>query len=269
MGDVGSITISFVILVFRIFRMSATLSFVKSLLNDGLGDREIFKLCNEFLRKSDKKALKFSEVKVLIQKVLEEEESEEETPKMEVCEESEVESDVEEDEDSEYVPSDDEEEDDEDSEYVPSEDEEDEDEDEDEDKTDNSEEEYEEDEDSPDHVTPIKIYLDKPDCSDYDKIVVQPLVDHTFSVTLKHDLNDEEPKSNPDTNMFCANDNEVDDHLRLIMKLIAMDAKPYTQIEFSVPFYPTISVTPKMLKKKANRLLIRNMIQTYLNHYVE
>ncbi len=245
--------------------MSATLSFVKSLLNDGLGDREIFKLCNEFLRKSDKKALKFAEVKALIQKVLEEEESEEsenETPQMDVCEDEESDVESEHEEDSEYVPSDEEDEDEEGEEEEESEDE-------DEDEDEESEDEYEEDEDSPDHVTPMKIYLDKPDCSDYDKIVVQPLVDHTFSVTLKHDLNDEEQKIIPSSNAFCANGDEVDEHLRLIMKLVAMDAKPYKQIEFSVPFYPTISVTPKMLKKKANRLLLRNMIQTYLNHYVE
>jgi hypothetical protein len=53
------------------------------------------------------------------------------------------------------------------------------------------------------------------------------------------------------------------------MKLVAIDAKPFREMEFSVPFHPTVSMTPETLKSKSKRAILGRMIRSYLNYYKE
>lgn len=304
--------------------MSSNVSFLKSLLNDGLSDREILKQYNEHRKSEGKKAVKMAEVKALITTILDEEEEAYSevsgSPRMDIEEEEESESEVEDEYDSEYVPS--ESDDDEDDGHATSkrksvirkiqsirnsvkndvdedttntirvtimrvirdlenhvsddesEDESEESEDESEaseDESDNGIEEESdnetEDDDSQENVSPIRIYLQHVDSEEHELINIQPLIDNTFHVSMKYGVKKTYSNKFDEESSFIATADEVDDHINLILKLVAVDNRPYWNVEFSVPFYPNITFFPSALKKKVKRNLVRKMIRNYLDHY--
>jgi hypothetical protein len=101
-----------------------------------------------------------------------------------------------------------------------------------------------------------------------DEIYIQSLIDHTFSVTTYYGCwahGDKDVRS--DT--FQATGEEVVDHVNLLMKLTAIDCKPYKEVEFSVPFYPTVSMTPAALKSKSRRTILNRMMSEYAGYYME
>lgn len=227
----------------------ANIVFLKSLVEEGLSEREVFCRYNARMRETGGTFLKFVEVKKLIQENSE--------PTIQTVEYSSSE------EDEEYLSESSEEEDDE--EYVPSDDE-----DEDESESENeseSESESEGTNNSGPHVTPAVLTFCH-QTGELDEVYIQPLIDHTFSVTTYYGCKKEGDK-NTASEAFHASAIDVDEHVSLLMQLVAIDCKPYTEIEFTVPFYPNISMTPDALKSKVHRNLLSRMIRTYLAHYVE
>ena len=259
----------------------ANMEFLKSLVEKGLEKRAIFCQYNAEMRKTGGKCLKYVEIESLINTVgkstirtqeYDSEESDEEyVPNDEESDEdSDEETDYDES-DEEYVP---EEEESDNEEYAPkyvhnSDDESDEDEETDEQSDDESDEDEKSDKDDNNRpsVQPAILTLYHA-TGQLDEIYIQPLIDHTFSVTTYHGCAYAGDKS-VHNEVFQANAEEVCDHVGLLMKLLAIDCKPYREMEFSVPFYPTVSMTPEALKSRSRRRILKCMIGTYLGNYTE
>jgi hypothetical protein len=218
---------------------------INELINDGCSDSAIVR---EIRReaKSPKCAwpdMPFSRIKKLIDAAMEEAEtsSESSAPTFESDEE-----------DEEYVPSDSEEES-EDEEYVPSESEE-------------EDDEESEDEEDVKELKQFTIYMDRHESTEIDRIAITPQGDGLFHAEIAYDLKSGNALPRR-ANFFEADADEMLNYVRDVMCMVAIDELPFKSLEFSVPFYPNISLRPHTLTKKRVRNTILTALQQYLEHF--
>jgi hypothetical protein len=213
---------------------------INELINDGCSDSEIVR---EIRReaKSPKFAwpyMSFSHIKKLIDAAMEEAEtsSESSAPTFESDEE-----------DEEYVPSDSEEESEEESD--------------DEEETDSESEEEEIKE-----LKQFTIYMDRHESTDIDRVTITPQGDGLFHAEIAYDLKNSHALPRR-ANFFEADADEMLNYVRDVMCLVAVDELPFKSLEFSMPFYPNISLRPITLTKKCVRKTILTALQQYLEHF--
>ncbi len=164
-------------------------------------------------------------------------------------------------EDSEYVPS--ESEDEEDEEYVPSESESDE------ESVPESEtsEDVSEDE-TPEPTKPLNskkfhMYLNHPESNEEDRLTVEPIA---TGFKVRYEFNRSPTQPPAQVHEFEADAKSVVEYLADIFCLLGIDQKPFTEIEFLIPFYPNISITPSNCNSVVCATILR-AVSTYLNHY--
>ncbi len=227
--------------------MSASLkSKISQMMNEGLSNREILKEVNKILRSQGKDTLHYTGLCKIINSLVDDL-----TPSYSSDEE-----------DEEYVPSESEEEDD-DSVSLVSE------------ASDDSDdsgvsmgsEESEDNEDNEDEWTPSKEYMSiffyHPEApGEYDRLTIHA-EDGAFLARYKFNMTDTTKPTKIDE--FVGTKETILEYVGDIFRLLRIDQKPFTEIEFQIPFYPTISVTPARLNRDTRKTILRIM-GVYLDH---
>jgi hypothetical protein len=115
--------------------------------------------------------------------------------------------------------------------------------------------------------TTARIYLNHEHGDFYDEILMRRDGDQ-IKLTYSYDR-----KSNSDTdcstNIFHGSVDEIVAYAGRILRLLAIDRKPYSEIEVDIPFYPAISVVSSDLLKKPRRTMILAALREFLEEGVE
>jgi hypothetical protein len=247
---------------------------IQNLVEQGLGNREILKKVNALRRSQGKSTTTYNEVCKIVDEIEVDTATEKivanilaqmsdgvpaprgVTVTMTINELSDSDDS---DDDSEYVPEDDDDDssDDEDDDFLVPED------DSDDDSEDSSDSEESEDVDDPLLRKSARIYFNHDHGEYYDEITIRPIEDGTFHVVFEYDKKSKKDMSTAYT-AFEGSADAVEEYIRHILQVTAIDDKPYKEIEFDVPFYPAISTVPASLLKKTKRSIIAKMFREYL-----
>jgi hypothetical protein len=155
--------------------------------------------------------------------------------------------------------------DEEDEEYVPSESDESEESEAEESEAEESEAEESEAEES-EELRKVVIYMDRKESSEIDRMTITPQDDGLFAVEFAYDLKNASAYPRR-ANFFEADTEEILGYVRNTMCFVAADELPFKSVEFSIPFYPNISLRPKTLGKKDVRNVVLTALQQFLEHY--
>ena len=109
------------------------------------------------------------------------------------------------------------------------------------------------------------MYLNHPEDEDEDCLTVEPIPDG-FRVTYEFNRTPTTPATQ--IHEFVGDAQSVLEYFADIFCLLSMDQKPFTEVEFLIPFYPNISLTPNNFSGVVCKTLLR-VIGTYLEHYTE
>ncbi len=206
---------------------------IQELLNDGLSDSEIVRtIRREAKLTSAWPEMSFRGIKQFIDAAMEESETES-TPTFDSDEEDE--------------------------EYVPEEE---------------SEEESEEDTDEESEETTEEtvenriavLYFDRIEDEDIDRLTITPQGEGVFAVEMAYNL--PSSKAHPRYATFFEGDADaLELYVADLMRMTAVDDLPFKSVEFSIPFFPNISLKPRSLRKKGTRHTVLRALRQYLEHF--
>lgn len=111
-----------------------------------------------------------------------------------------------------------------------------------------------------------RIYLNHSHGEYYDSINITPHADGGFEVTYNYDKACKHDKTHA-LNSFIGSGDAVIRYIRSIFKMLAIDQKPYSEIEFDIPFFPSISLTPADLLKKVKRRIVMDSLRDYCDEF--
>ncbi len=236
---------------------------IKELLNDGLSDSEIVRAIRREANTTRAwPEMSFSRIKQFINKVMESEETETESVKSAPTFESD-------EEDEEYVPESEEESDEE---YVPDAESEEESDNEEEtetaDETEDAETEYteESDEEETTENRSAIFYFDRIDDEDIDRLTITPQGEGLFAAEVAYNL--PSSKAHPrHANFFEGDADSLELYVADLLRMVAVDDLPFKSVEFSIPFFPNISLKPRSLRKKNTRHTVLRALRQYLEHF--
>ncbi len=107
------------------------------------------------------------------------------------------------------------------------------------------------------------IYFNRPLEVDEDRIVIYP-GENGFKVQYEYNRNPVPTQ----VHEFEGDAAAVLEYLSDVFCLVSIDQKPFTELEFMIPFYPNISITPNNFTGVVATTILR-AVGSYLEHYAE